>query len=139
MIQKLMTVFFLGVGGGYLYLANKLAFGTLSDPQAGFMPTLVSSAAVLTALLLLYQQCRRGKAKPPEAANWTKFIFIAIGFIFYITLLDIIGYFAATFIFLFYLFKVADTAGWYVPFFIAAVSSVFFYLLFEKYLGIVLP
>lgn len=139
MTEKLMTLFLLISSAAYLFHANKLGFGTLLNPMAGFVPTLAGVTAVLTALLLLYRQLRGQKAPVAETANWTKFIFISIGFLFYVAIFDRIGYFFATFIFLFYLFKVADTAGWRFPFLFSFGTSSLLYLLFKQYLGVTLP
>ncbi|MDU4961002.1 MAG: tripartite tricarboxylate transporter TctB family protein [Sporomusaceae bacterium] len=126
---------------GYLNEAKQLSFGTLQSPKSGFLPLLAALAALLLSALLLLRQFKAG-AKPAaqqEPVDWTKFIFVIIGLLFYITILTNIGYFAATLILLFYLFKVADTAGWLFPLLLASTGSVAFYLLFARYLAIPLP
>jgi len=94
---------------------------------------------VLVALALMFTQLRLKKAPPQKTVDWTKFIFILIGLLFYITLFNILGYFTATFIFLFYFFKIADTPGWLFPCMMAVGSSTVFYLLFKDYLAVALP
>lgn len=139
MAEKIITAFFLAVSIVYLYFAKQLTFGTLQSPRSGFLPMLAGMIAVIVALLLLWRQLRSKKTNALHPVDWTKFIFILIGVLFYITVFNIIGYFAATFIFLFYLFKIADTAGWLLPFILAASSSSIFYLVFKYYLAVTLP
>ena len=91
------------------------------------------------SLTLFYSELQSKKTRRKEIVDWTKFLFIIIGLLFYIIILKIIGYFAATVIFLFYLLKVADTSGWIVPLLISFGTSVAFYLLFVYYLKVTLP
>lgn len=126
----------------YLVEAEQLTFGSLQSPKSGFLPMLAGGAALLLSLIILIRQFRSGKAgqkTEPEPVDWTKFIFVVIGLLFYITILTNIGYFAATQILLFYLFKVADTSGWLRPLLLASTGSIAFYLLFARYLAIPLP
>ncbi|HEY3423429.1 MAG TPA: tripartite tricarboxylate transporter TctB family protein [Negativicutes bacterium] len=139
MAEKITALCFLLGSIAYLFQAKQLAFGILSSPKSGFLPIL---AGVTTAVLALWYLVTLLQSKKPtehSKVDWTKFIFIIIGLLFYITILTIIGYFAATFVLLFYLFKVTDTTGWIVPFVIAAVSSSVFYLVFAHYLAVTLP
>jgi len=94
---------------------------------------------VLLSLLLLAKQVRSKNTVTCEKADWTKFIFIIIGLVFYITILSSIGYLPSTFILLFYLLKVTDTSGWVTPLLIAGISSVACYLVFGRYLAVPLP
>ncbi|MBP2627005.1 MAG: hypothetical protein H6Q68_1716 [Firmicutes bacterium] len=139
MTEKIIPFFFLLGSVVYLCLAGQLTFGTLQSPRSGFLPILAGITAVLFALFLIFKQLRSKESIPKENVDWTKFIFILIGLLFYITIFNIIGYFAATFIFLFYLFKIADTKGWIFPFMMAAGSSIVFYLLFKYFLAVTLP
>jgi hypothetical protein len=139
MTEKIVTSFFLLISIGYLCLANQLTFGTLQSPRSGFLPILAGVTAVVVSLLLIAKQVRSKQAATNEKANWTKFSFILIGLLFYITLFNVIGYLTSTFIFLLYLFKIADTTGWRLPLLLSATSSAIFYLLFKYYLAVTLP
>lgn len=139
MIEKIITLLFLLGSSAYLYSAQQLAFGTLSAPKSGFLPHLAGSAAVLLSLLLLVKQVRSKDTAKCEKVDWTKFIFIIIGLVFYITILSSIGYLTSTFILLFYLLKVTDTSGWVNPLLIAIISSAACYLVFGRYLAVPLP
>lgn len=139
MAEKLIILFFLLVSMGYLFFAQQFTIGTVSSPKSGFLPNLAGIIALLLSLSLLYKQLQSKKKSILDKVNWTKFIFIIIGLLFYISFLNIIGYFAATFIFLFYLFKVADTEGWIMPLVVSFSSSALFYIIFANYLSVLLP
>jgi putative tricarboxylic transport membrane protein len=139
MAEKVITLVLLLGGLVYLFSARSLAFGILASPKSGFLPALAGTVAVILALTLVVSQWRFPTSLQRTPVNWTTFFFILIGFLFYVTILRIIGFFSATFIFLFYLMKAADTPGWTVPFMVAACSATCFYLLFERYLAVILP
>lgn len=139
MPEKILTFFFLLISSSYLYFAKQLTFGNLQSPRSGFLPILVGIAAIIISCFLLFKQRDKKQSTTENSVDWTKFIFILIGFIFYITLFHIIGYFFTTFIVLFYLFKIADMSGWILPLSVAFGSSASFYLLFKYYLAVALP
>ncbi len=139
MIEKIISLLFLIGSLTYLYWAQEFTFGALNSPKSGFLPNLAGITALLLSSLLIFRQFRFKKTTNKEAVNWTKFLFILIGLIFYLMILTIVGYFVASFLFLFYLFKVADTSGWRVPLAISFCGSAAFYLLFSYYLKVALP
>ncbi|EIW16295.1 MULTISPECIES: tripartite tricarboxylate transporter TctB family protein [Pelosinus] len=139
MIEKIISLLFLISSLTYLYWAQEFTFGTLSSPKSGFLPNLAGVTALLLSLLLIFRQFQSKKTTNKEAVNWIKFLFILIGLMFYLMILTIVGYFVATFLFLFYLFKLADTSGWRVPLAISFCASSAFHLLFTYYLRVALP
>lgn len=123
----------------YLFFANQLTFGTLTSPKSGFLPILAGALGLILTLALTSSQFRTKKTTKQPETDWTKFIFIIIGLLFYITMLTFIGYLVATFIFLLYLFKIADTPHWLLPLTVAACSALALYLLFDRLLVVTLP
>jgi len=139
MAEKIITILFLLGSIMYLYLTQDLTFGTLDSPKSGFLPVLAAILGILVALVLIIKKWHSKEITDQHHVNWTKFIFIIIGLLFYITIFNIIGYFVATFIFLFYFFKIADTTGWLLPAMLAAASASIFVLIFKYYLAVTLP
>lgn len=139
MAERIITLFFLLGSAVYVWEAQKLAFGVLLSPKSGFLPVLAGSAAIILSAVILVNQCNGKTAEKAEKNDWMKFFFIMIGLLFYVTLLNVIGYFITTFIFLIYLCKVADVAGWATPLLIGAGISISLYIVFEKFLAINLP
>lgn len=139
MAEKIMTLAFLAVSAIYLFESYQLTFGTLSAPKSGFLPVLTGIAAAMLSLVLIIGQVSCKKLEKRGKADWTKFVFLILGLLFYVVLFNMLGYFATTFILLLYLFKVADSENWLAPLILAAGSSTALYLLFQKFLGVVLP
>ncbi|SMC32531.1 tripartite tricarboxylate transporter TctB family protein [Sporomusa malonica] len=139
MAERIITMSFLLGSIIYLFGAQQLTFGTVASPKSGFLPHLAGVAGIALALALLVIQLRTKKTIVKDTVDWTKFLFVIIGLLVYITILNTIGYLAAAFIFLLYLFKVADTGGWIAPVAMAAGSSAVFYLIFGHYLAVTLP
>ena len=139
MAERIINIAIMVGSIGYLLEARQLTFGSLASPKSGFLPMLAGTVALILSLAIFISQLQSAKRATQETVDWTKFIFVIIGLLFYITILTNIGYFAATLILLFYLFKVADTAGWLTPLLVATASSTAFYLLFARYLAIPLP
>lgn len=139
MLEKMISLLFLIGSLTYLYWAQEFTFGTLGSPKSGFLPNLAGILALILSITVIFRQFQYKKSANKDAVDWTKFLFILIGLVFYLMILSIIGYFVATFIFLFYLFKVADTAGWRFPLVVSFCSSAAFHLLFTYYLKVALP
>lgn len=139
MTEKIITLSMLSGSIAYLFFAQQLTFGTLQLPKSGFLPTLAGIIGIIVAMILFCKELYSKEIQVYAKVDWTKFIFIIIGLLFYILLFNVIGYFASTFIFLFYLFKIADTTGWIIPFVMALTSSTLFHLIFKSYLAVTLP
>ncbi|CQR70811.1 Tripartite tricarboxylate transporter TctB family protein [Sporomusa ovata DSM 2662] len=143
MTEILIAIFFLVLSVIYTEDAFSLAFGSIMAPKAGFMPRIAGGIAILLALVLIISALFRKGCK--EAGNvkadskGRKLIFLIIGILVYLILLRFLGYMAATFISLFYLLKVTETAGWVYPCFFSAGIAGSFYFLFSKLLGTNLP
>lgn len=139
MIEKAVTCFFMVFSFLYLYFAQKLSFGVIVAPKAGFLPILTGIAASILAPSILLFQKLGTLAAGVIVINWRKFFFIIFGLIFYIIFLQMVGYIAATFMFLFYLFKVTDTVGWLSPGVLSTTVAISFFVVFVKLLGVTLP
>lgn len=140
MIEKLLTAFFLTVSILYLYLASQFSFGSLNNPQAGFLPIIAGTLATAVSAVLLFRALRCGCKKPDYNVDWMKFTFLLIGFAIYLVTFSAVGYCAASFIFLFYTFKLyyANT-GLLKPTLFAGASVLFFYGVFSYVLHVPLP
>ncbi|WP_094606497.1 hypothetical protein SPSIL_046090 [Sporomusa silvacetica DSM 10669] len=143
MTEKLIAIFFLVLSVIYTYDAFSLSFGIIMAPKAGFMPVIAGSIAIMLALVLTISASFRKGCKETGNANadgnGRKLIFLIIGILVYLIIFHFLGYRAATFISLFYLLKVTETAGWVYPCFFSAGIAVSFYFLFSELLGSNLP
>ena len=139
MAERIITLFFLLLNTVYLFYSLQLTFGTLQSPKSGFLPLITAAIGLIITIILLLRQWSVKKVFLQDDIDWTKFIFVVIGLLFYITSLNAIGYFTATFMTLFYFFKIGDMTDCTLPFTMALSSSTVLYLLFDYYLAIPLP
>lgn len=140
MIEKIMTAFFLAVSIIYLYLASRFSFGSLESPHAGFLPIIAGTSATLVSAVLFFRALRKPRDNRSYNVDWTKFIFILIGFLIYLITFKFVGYCAASFLFLFYTFKLYySNVGLLKPALFAGSSVLFFYGLFHYALHVPLP
>lgn len=139
MTEKAVTCFFLAGIFIYLFLAKELSFGLIAAPKAGFLPILAGVTASILIIAVMIRHFFAKRQMDSSGINWRKFLLVSVGLIFYIIFLQVVGYIAATFIIMFYLFKVTDTAGWFKPGLLSTVVAVSFFIVFVKILGITLP
>lgn len=140
MYQILLSLLFLILSGLYLLAAQKLTFGILESPKSGFLPIIAGSAALLLSFIILTDKLiNYRKTTELDKVNWTKFVFIIIGFLFYVVILDYLGYLVSTFIMILYMLKITETSEWTVSLSISATVAMTSYLLFEQLLGVNLP
>ena len=100
MTEKILTAMFAIVSLLYLYFAHQLSFGSLQNPQSGFLPITIGIIAIILSFILIIKQLRSTKAESAESVNWTKFTFILLGLIFYILFFKFLGYFFSTLFFI---------------------------------------
>jgi putative tricarboxylic transport membrane protein len=139
MAGKVMAVLFLILSLSYLFFARDLSFGTLGAPKAGFLATLAGMMATGLSLIIAFKEMLAREEAEAERTDLRKVIFVTIGLLYYLVILGVVGYLAATFMIMLYLLKVTDTVGWSVPLCLSAGISLGCYLLFKQYLGIFLP
>jgi putative tricarboxylic transport membrane protein len=139
MAEKIMAVLFLILSLSYLFFARDFSFGTLGAPKAGFLPTLAGIVATVLSLAIIFKQILLREEPEAEGTDLRKVIFVTLGLLCYAVILGIVGYLAATFVILLYLFKVTETVGWITPLCLSLGISLGSYLLFKQYLGVFLP
>ncbi len=124
--------------------AFKLGIGTINDPGPGFFPFL---SAVLLFILSCSLSLRFIKEEISHDASkrnvrYGKIIFIIVGLLGYSLLLDSIGFFSVTFLFMSVLFLMGSRKA--LTAFVSAlmggmVVTLSVYILFEIFLGVQFP
>ena len=121
-----------------------------SGPGAGFFPLIVGLIISLLSLILLLQYIlskrTRDKSesapkvmpeqeKPALIKVWSYLLLMVL----YGLLMESVGFFIVTFLFLFVILKYTERQGWRRTLLIGSIATVMSYLLFETYLGVPLP
>ena len=97
---------------------------------------------MLFGAILMVSTLRRANNEKGETKNeklWTKenwmgFSLTLLALFGYALLMDSLGFYTTTFLFLFFLFKLTEPKKWLMPLFLAGASAVLSYLIFSVWL-----
>jgi hypothetical protein len=123
--------------------AGRLGFGSFSRPGPGFLPFLAGITLAVLALLALIQTAF-AKPSGDAGAGFKPGDLIRIGTVtgvlfLYVLLWEVIGFLAATFVLLLFLFRCVEPLRWRTVFTASALTLAFTYILFSVLLGARLP
>lgn len=136
---SVVSALMLLVGAAMIYGANDLVGSfTLGAPGPGRVPAACGWAIVVLSGLILFRTLRERKSEPLAFPQFPRVVAMAAGGIAYIALLPVIGYYAATAVFLPPILLVLRASR------LAAVGvtvgfMAFVFLIFDKLLGVPLP
>ena len=144
-MDKISSFFWLILSLLILEETRFLPFGGPSQPRSGFFPFVLGVILGILSLMLLIKSWRGEKRRKvdfsflPNQRGWVNII-ITLGmmFIFYL-IFESVGLLLTTFFFIFVLIKFVEPHGWLQSIWIAAVTSICSYLLFEVLLKANLP
>jgi len=147
MIEKVVSGTLVVFSIVYLFMAKGLPFGSVSQPGVGFMPAIAGTMAMIISIInfisvMMKKDDKKAKKEDGGTApelDILKLVKFAAGCLAYILMLDHIGFLISTLAVLVYLLKVTGVEGWISPILISAGTSLGFYFLFEKMLGVMLP
>jgi putative tricarboxylic transport membrane protein len=124
----------------------KLHLGNLHKPGPGFLPFLSGACLALCGLILMLSPLAKGATEESGRiqgvwgkSRWKKFLLPLLILTGYVLLLDTLGFPFASFLFLFFLFKMTDPRKWFMPLFLAGSTVVLSYLLFSVWLQCQFP
>jgi putative tricarboxylic transport membrane protein len=110
------------------------------------MPFLSGSFLILFGLILAVSTISKGlekeKTKGKEAwmnVNWKSFLFTLLALFVYALLLEPLGFYITTFMFLFFLFKLTEPKRWLMPIVFSGISVILSYLIFSIWLKVQFP
>jgi hypothetical protein len=120
--------------------------GSLSKPGPGFIPfwcgvimACLSSVLMVRALLEKRKKVLEEEKEPFFTNRWTKGALVLVALFAYSFLLELVGFFAANFITIFFLLKAVESEKWSVALLEAAVGAIGTYYLFDIWLKLNLP
>jgi len=127
------------------YESRKLAIGKIGNPGPGFFPFWLGIALIIVSFFLAIKFIRP-KVDPSlsskslwEGFSWEKILFSLIALFLYTFFLENLGYTIATFLLMFFLFRVIGTRRWLVSIFGSVITSLLTYALFRLWLSVQLP
>ncbi len=119
--------------------------GPINTPGPGFFPLVIGGVLSLLSIILLVRTLwaetgLEGKINFwKEKRSWEKVLSSLLGLIFYLILLNYLGYLLTTFLFIIYLLKFIGKKGWLASTLMAILIAASSYILFQTGLGVSLP
>lgn len=147
-MQLIFNIGLLIISAGYIYLASKMPFGTLSNPGPSFFSLIAGVLAFVLTLGLTIKTVVTSPTKIsfqfpqirlPNLKQGERFLPFLLGMILYTPLLKIIGFEIDTFLLSVYLMKVTSVKGWLRPIIYSAIVVVACHFVFRVWLEIPLP
>lgn len=140
--DRLAAILLIALGlGTSVYSYALLKVGTLTAPDAGFQPFLAGVGMVICAAVWL--AARMGKDDVAEPfwgkGEWVRPLLAAVFLVVYTFAMDIIGYIAATFLFMAVWQLLIERERWLKASIITVLSTAGVYLLFVYFLGVPVP
>ena len=138
-----------GVGFWVIIDSYNMGLGTLGKPGSGLLPFLMGILLCFLAIPICISSLKGlnkfnilAADKKEVVMNWSHFkevILITAFFIGYFFILDFVGFFITTFLFLFGLFWIGYPKRWLLVFTAASLSVALTYLIFVVFLNISFP
>ncbi len=124
----------------------RLGLGTMSSPQAGFLPFVVSITLGVLSLILLITTIKQ-KTNPSDQSEFVAFnrrttvkvTYIVASLFFYALFLHTLGFILVTIILIGFLLGTTGPQKWYTVSIESIAISLIAYVLFDVFLGVQLP
>ena len=138
--EAFVDIVLLTVGAAIAYISWGYGFGSIARPGPGLYPFFIGAAIAVFATVLLASHVRTRPEHPPlDRSQQRTFFFMAATFCLWIVAMPILGYVLVTGLAALAFGKTMKLEGWRKPLAIAVGTSLFIYLLFDKWLYIDLP
>lgn len=142
-------LFWFVVGVGICIGSMNLNLGTLHKPGAGFVPFLTGIVLGVLGLILTWstfskalsegEEGEKGSKKIIVAFTQKRFVFALLALFGYAFLLEPIGFFITTFLFLLLSFKLTEAKKWVMPLVLSVSAVIISYLIFSVWLQLQFP
>ncbi len=122
-----------------------MGMGPWNAPGPGFFPVLIGSILCLLAVAFLIQSTYGQERVPKkvtfwkEKTSWKKVTYSLLALIFYLFVLNDLGFITTTFLFLFFVFRFVGKKRWPSSFLVAILASAITFLVFKTALEVPLP
>jgi hypothetical protein len=132
------------LGGALCIGGSRLGIGALDRPESGFMSLFTGSLLVLLGLFLtlskaFWESEKKEAEKISGGTSQKARLYSILALILYASLLDLLGFLVATFLLLFFLFKILSPQKWLSPLFLSLMTVMLSYLLFHVWFRIDFP
>lgn len=140
--DRLGSLFWFALGAVICVGSVQIRLGTFHRPGPGFMPFLSGVFLMLFGVILMVSTLTGADNKKEETKseklwtkeNWKGFSLTLLALFGYALLMNSLGFYTTTFLFLFFLFKLTAPRKWLMPLAFAGASVILCYLIFSLWL-----
>lgn len=140
--DRMSSLFWLALGAAMCVGSVQIRLGTFHRPGPGFMPFLSGAFLILFGVILMVSTLTRADNKKGETKsekiwtkeNWKSFSLTLLALFGYALLMNSLGFYTTTSLFLFFLFKLTAPRKWLMPLAFAGASVILSYLIFSMWL-----
>jgi hypothetical protein len=140
--DRMSSLFWFALGAAICVGSVQIRLGTFRRPGPGFMPFLSGVSLMLFGVILMVSTLTRADNEKEETKseklwtkeNWKGFSLTLLALFGYSLLMNTLGFYTTTFLFLFFLFKLTAPRKWLMPLAFAGASVVLSYLIFSLWL-----
>ncbi|MCL2669767.1 MAG: tripartite tricarboxylate transporter TctB family protein [Syntrophaceae bacterium] len=129
-------VFFLGLSIFTLWESLRAGLGTLREPGSGFISFCAGAVLAALSLAIVFQGWRRREPREGHARRTLLAMFALLAFS---LLLDILGFFIATFLLVASLLQIGESRKWWLQAGISALVVFLVYVVFGVWLQLPFP
>lgn len=133
------SLFFTFLGLGIVMGAIRLGVGKATAPQPGFMPFLSGATLIFLSTILLVQSWRGQSKGSQPFGELRRPLILTAGLVFYVGILDFVGYIIATAFISAVVLHVLETRTWWVLVGVSLALAMGTYALFDRLFGITFP
>lgn len=140
--DQITGLIWFAVGSGMAIEGIKLGLGKLQLPGVGFMPFLVGGVLGSCGFVLTILATLKEKGDGDEVwreQNWRNLVLPLLSLLFYVLLLESLGFLVTTFLFQFFLLKLTAPKSWLSPVLTSLLIAFCSYFIFSLWLKIPLP
>jgi putative tricarboxylic transport membrane protein len=140
--DQLSSLFWLGLAVIFCIASIRLSVGTLQQPGSGFFPFLGGSILGLLSLVNFLKSLKGVPSKAESSGSPVKWknIIVSLAILFaFPSLLDLMGFAPATFLFFAFLLRLIEPQRWAVVFGGSASATIVLYFIFQFWLKIQFP
>ena len=139
--DQVMGLIWFFLGSAIVIEALRLGVGEVRLPGIGFMPFLVGVLLAGFGFVLFLRAILKGRGGDRlwVGLRWRNLIVTLVALVFYIFIMESLGFLISTFLLNFVLFKVTAPKKWLSPFLTSAAIAFSCYLVFFLWLKVPLP
>ena len=144
MLKTIPSLILIVIGSIFCMGALHLGMGQINAPGPGFVPFIAGVVLILFSLSVILFETKgktgqETKSKPPIKEQIKVILFILVPLFAYTLVMDLLGFIAATFVMLLYLFKAPKNQSWRFAFGASLLTLAFTYFFFDYFLKVNLP